>query len=44
MKYFLCVILFLTISTNASAQETDAPVKSINGIIDELLDQITPGW
>lgn len=42
MKYFLSIILFLTTSISSLAQEkTDAPVKSINGIIYELLDQIT---
>ncbi|MCX2681666.1 hypothetical protein OOZ15_17065 [Galbibacter sp. EGI 63066] len=42
MKYFLCIILFLTASISSLAQEKyDVPFKSINGIIDELLDQIT---
>jgi len=42
MKYFLCLTIFLTASMSSLAQEkTDASVKSINGIIAELLDQIT---
>ena len=42
MKYLLSLIFFLTVSINSLAQvQTDAPVKSIDGIIDELLDQIT---
>ncbi|SMO86987.1 hypothetical protein [Gracilimonas mengyeensis] len=42
MKHFLSIILFLTLSISSLAQQqTDAPVKSIDGIIDELLDQIT---
>ena len=42
MKHFLCTIIFLTASISSIAQEkTDVTVKSINGIIDELLDQIT---
>ena len=42
MKYFLCIIIFLTASISSIAQEkTDSTVKSINGIIDELLNQIT---
>ena len=42
MRYLLSLIFFLTVSINSLAQvQTDAPVKSIDGIIDELLDQIT---
>lgn len=42
MKYSLCIIIFLTTSISSLAQEKiDSPVKSINGIIDELLNQIT---
>ena len=42
MNYFLYILIFLTTSTSSIAQEQiDASVKSINGIIDELLDQIT---
>ena len=42
MKSFLCVILFLTTSVTSSAQEKpEVPVRSIDGIIDELLEQIT---
>ena len=42
MKYFLCIIIFLIASISSLAQEnSDVSVKSIDGIIDELLDQIT---
>jgi len=42
MKYSLCIILFLTASISSLAQEQpDVPLKSIDGIINELLDQIT---
>ena len=42
MKYILSLTVFLTVSIPSFAQEpTDAPVTSIDGIIDELLDQIT---
>ena len=42
MKYLLYIILFLTSSVSSLAQKhTVTPVESINGIIDELLDQIT---
>ncbi|UZD24191.1 hypothetical protein [Algoriphagus halophytocola] len=42
MKYSLCIILFLTASINSLAQEKpDVPLRSIDGIINELLDQIT---
>ncbi len=42
MKNLLCTILFLTISVSSLAQEkAEARLASIDGIIDELLDQIT---
>ncbi|WP_237390606.1 hypothetical protein [Fulvivirga sediminis] len=42
MKLFLYIVLILSTSLNSLAQEkTLAPVESINGIIGELLDQIT---
>lgn len=44
MKYVLCTILCFLTLTNSIAQESDThptPVASIDGIINELLDQIT---
>ena len=42
MKYFLYITLFITTSISSLAQEkTEVPVESIDGIINELLDQIT---
>ena len=42
MKYILSILLLLTISTNTFAQEQKGdPTKSINGIVAELLDQVT---
>ena len=42
MKYYLSLILFFTISISSLAQEQlNTSVKTIDGIIDELLDQIT---
>lgn len=42
MKILAGLILFLTTSVSAFAQnQPDNPVKSVNGIIHELLDQIT---
>lgn len=42
MKYFFCIIIFLTASISSLAQEKSAVFfKSIDGIINELLDQIT---
>ena len=42
MKYFLCITILLATTISSPAQEkTDINVKSINGIIDELLNQIT---
>ena len=42
MKHLLNLLLFLTLSSNSFAQENNrAAVKTIEGIIDELLDQIT---
>lgn len=42
MKYFLYTLLFLSTSVSSIAQENIvSPVESIDGIIAELLDQIT---
>ena len=42
MKYILSLAVILTVSIPSFSQEPiDAPLTSINGIIDELLDQIT---
>ncbi len=42
MNYALSLILFLTLCVSSVAQEKpDAAVKSIDGIINELLDQLT---
>lgn len=42
MKYFLSLLFILTFSMSSFAQEqTEAPVTTIDGIIGELLDQIT---
>ena len=42
MKYIFHILFFLSLSMSALAQEpTDAPVTSISGIIEELLNQLT---
>ncbi|WP_221409596.1 hypothetical protein [Marinoscillum furvescens] len=42
MKYILYTLLFLSLAIRVWAQDTaEAPEASIDGIIDELLDQIT---
>lgn len=42
MKYFICLALFLITSNNSVAQQkTTSPFDSIDGIINELLDQVT---
>ena len=42
MKHLLCLLLFLTASVSSRAQENPkASLQTIDGIINELLDQIT---
>ncbi|WP_203294007.1 hypothetical protein [Luteirhabdus pelagi] len=42
MKYLLCAILsFITLNNSAAQERNMVPVASIDGIINELLDQIT---
>ncbi len=41
MKYLFALLIFLATAISSLAQEQPAPVESIDGIIAELLDQIT---